>query len=75
LKEGSELFWGKNYMASAIGGSIPFVNIFDQIFPNTNFFVTGALGPDGNAHAPNEFLILEKTKNLISSLSYIIAGL
>ena len=38
------------------GGSIPFMAMLGEKFPDTQFVVTGVLGPHSNAHGPNEFL-------------------
>lgn len=35
--------------------------------------MTGVLGPGTNAHGPNEFLPIEMTKNVISSMAYVLA--
>lgn len=41
-----------------IGGSIPFINTFIEMFPNSPVLVTGVEDPDGRAHGPNESLHL-----------------
>jgi acetylornithine deacetylase/succinyl-diaminopimelate desuccinylase-like protein len=38
------------------GGSIPFMAMLGEKFPQAQFVVTGVLGPHSNAHGPNEFL-------------------
>ena len=38
------------------GGTIPFMAMLGQKFPQSQFVVTGVLGPHSNAHGPNEFL-------------------
>ena len=38
------------------GGSIPFMAMLGEKFPEAQFVVTGVLGPHSNAHGPNEFL-------------------
>ena len=40
------------------GGSIPFMAMLGEKFPDAQFVVTGVLGPHSNAHGPNEFLHL-----------------
>ena len=44
------------------------------MWPKGQFIITGVLGPNSNAHGPNEFLHLDFTKKLICSMAYIIAG-
>jgi acetylornithine deacetylase/succinyl-diaminopimelate desuccinylase-like protein len=38
------------------GGTIPFMAMLGERFPAAQFLVTGVLGPESNAHGPNEFL-------------------
>ena len=39
-----------------VGGSIPFMAMLGERFPQAQFLITGVLGPHANAHGPNEFL-------------------
>ncbi|MCL6553907.1 MAG: M20/M25/M40 family metallo-hydrolase [Firmicutes bacterium] len=41
-----------------IGGSIPFIATFQQLFPGAAILVTGVADPDSRAHGPNESLHL-----------------
>ena len=38
------------------GGTIPFMGMLGEKFPESQFLITGVLGPGSNAHGPNEFL-------------------
>ncbi len=42
-------------MSVGSGGTIPFMGMLGEQFPQTQFFITGVLGPQSNAHGPNEF--------------------
>jgi hypothetical protein len=42
-------------------------------FPDTQFFVTGVLGPHSNAHGPNEFLHIEYAKTLTACVALVLA--
>ena len=42
-------------------------------FPRTQFFITGVLGPQANAHGPNEFLHVEYAKKLTTCVSLVLA--
>lgn len=42
-----------------IGGSIPFMNLLQKAYPKSQFIATGVLGPNSNAHGPNESLDIE----------------
>jgi len=57
------------------GGSIPFMTLLAQKFPQAKFLITGVLGPNSNAHGPNEFLHLPYVKKLTRAVSIIIATL
>jgi len=41
-----------------IGGSIPFIATFQEMFPKASILVTGVEDPDSRAHGPNESLHL-----------------
>jgi acetylornithine deacetylase/succinyl-diaminopimelate desuccinylase-like protein len=41
-----------------IGGSIPFIATFQEMFPGAAILVTGVEDPDSRAHGPNESLHL-----------------
>lgn len=68
----SELFYGKSAAYMGEGGTIPFMGMLGEKFPNAQFMITGVLGPQSNAHGPNEFLHLEMVKNLTSCVSYVL---
>jgi len=46
-----------------------------QAFPNTQFVVTGVLGPHSNAHGPNEFLHLGMAKQLTACVGELVSRL
>ncbi len=46
------------------GGSIPFMAMLGEKFPQAQFVVTGVLGPHSNAHGPNEFLHIPTGKRV-----------
>ena len=54
------------------GGSIPFMAMLGAMFPQTQFVVTGVLGPDSNAHGPNEFLHLAYAEKLTGCVADIL---
>ena len=55
------------------GGTIPFMNMLGAQFPQAQFLITGVLGPQSNAHGPNEFLHLEYAKALTCLISGVVA--
>jgi acetylornithine deacetylase/succinyl-diaminopimelate desuccinylase-like protein len=65
--------FGRDAMYMGTGGSIPFMGMLGQRFPGTQFLVTGLLGPQSNAHGPNEFLHLATAKCLTACVARVIA--
>jgi len=56
IGDASERYFGKRAVAMGEGGSIPFMGMLGERFPDAQFLITGVLGPGSNAHGPNEFL-------------------
>ena len=56
------------------GGSIPFMGMLAERFPQAQFLVTGVLGPQSNAHGPNEFLHLPTAMKLTCCVAEILAA-
>jgi acetylornithine deacetylase/succinyl-diaminopimelate desuccinylase-like protein len=55
------------------GGTIPFMGMLGERFPETQFFITGVLGPHANAHGPNEFLHIDYTRRLTACVALVLA--
>ena len=55
------------------GGTIPFMYMLGEKFPEAQFVVTGVLGPHSNAHGPNEFLHIDYAKRLTTAVAEVIA--
>ena len=54
------------------GGSIPFMGMLGERFPEAQFVITGALGPDANAHGPNEYLHLPTARRLTTAVAQLL---
>lgn len=54
------------------GGGIPFLSMLTERFPLAQFVATGVLGPQSNAHGPNEFLHLPTAKRLVAALARLL---
>jgi acetylornithine deacetylase/succinyl-diaminopimelate desuccinylase-like protein len=54
------------------GGSIPFIGMLASRFPAAQFLITGVLGPQSNAHGPNEFLHVPTAKRLTTCVARVI---
>ena len=66
--------YGRPAMWMGEGGTIPFMAMLGQKFPQAQFLITGVLGPHSNAHGPNEFLHIGYAKKLTACVADIIAA-
>jgi acetylornithine deacetylase/succinyl-diaminopimelate desuccinylase-like protein len=73
IDSASQTFFGKPAMTWGEGGSIPFMGMLGQRFPNAQFLITGVLGPHSNAHGPNEFLDIQTGKNVTACVAQVLA--
>jgi acetylornithine deacetylase/succinyl-diaminopimelate desuccinylase-like protein len=55
------------------GGTIPFMAMLGEFFPQAQFMITGVLGPNSNAHGPNEFLHIPFVKKLTTCVAQVIS--
>jgi acetylornithine deacetylase/succinyl-diaminopimelate desuccinylase-like protein len=69
----SQAVYGRDAVHIGCGGTIPFMGMLGERFPKTQFFITGVLGPQANAHGPNEFLHIEYAKKLTACVSLVLA--
>lgn len=72
MQRASAAFFGKPSMYMGTGGTIPFMGMLGEKFPDAQFLVTGLLGPNSNAHGPNEFLHIETGKRLTSCVAQVL---
>jgi len=73
IQDSSKQFYGKPARFVGEGGSIPFMAMLGQKFPETQFLVVGVLGPESNAHGPNEFLHLDYATRLTCCVSLVLS--
>ena len=73
MDEASKNYFGKPAVHMGEGWSIPFMGMLGDKFPNTQFMITGVLGPGSNAHGPNEFLHIPTAKKLTCCVTEVIA--
>jgi acetylornithine deacetylase/succinyl-diaminopimelate desuccinylase-like protein len=62
--ESSQTYFGEPAVYMGEGGTIPFIAMLGERFPAAQFLITGVLGPESNAHGPNEFLHLPTAQKL-----------
>ncbi|MBI2785328.1 MAG: M20 family metallopeptidase [Legionella longbeachae] len=68
----SMTYYGKPAAYMGEGGTIPFMGMLGEKFPDAQFMITGVLGPHSNAHGPNEFLHLDMVKKLTACVAYVL---
>ena len=73
LDEASRRRFGRPALYMGEGGTIPFMHMLGERFPNAQFCITGVLGPGSNAHGPNEFLHLPTAKRLTLCMADLVA--
>lgn len=55
--------WGTDAVAIGVGGSIPFIAEFEEMFPRAEVLVTGVEDPASNAHSEDESQSLKILRN------------
>jgi acetylornithine deacetylase/succinyl-diaminopimelate desuccinylase-like protein len=72
LDDASTAEFGKPSRAFGEGGTIPFMGMLGEMFPDAQFVITGVLGPGANAHGPNEYLHVPTARRLTSCLARLL---
>jgi acetylornithine deacetylase/succinyl-diaminopimelate desuccinylase-like protein len=73
VERASQMHFGRPAAYMGEGGSIPFMGMLAARFPQTQFVITGVLGPHSNAHGPNEFLHIPTAKKVSACVATILA--
>jgi len=73
MMRASRTVFGRDALYLGTGGTIPFMGMLGERFPRTQFFVTGVLGPQSNAHGPNEFLHIDYARKLTVCVALVLA--
>jgi len=74
VDEASRRYYGAPAMWMGEGGTIPFMAMLGEKFPQAQFFITGVLGPHSNAHGPNEFLQIDYAKRLTACVADVLTA-
>lgn len=74
VAQASQEAFGKPPTYMGEGGTIPFMAMLGEKFPDTQFVITGVLGPHSNAHGPNEFLHIPTGKRVTMAVARLIAA-
>ncbi len=72
LQRGSTAFFGTPAYTFGEGGTISFMAMLGEKYPDAQFAITGVLGPGSNAHGPNEFLHVPTGKKLTAALALLL---
>lgn len=73
MERASQAVFGREAVYAGCGGSIPFMGMLGRQFPDTQFLITGVLGPQSNAHGPNEFLDLGYAEKITACVVQVLA--
>jgi acetylornithine deacetylase/succinyl-diaminopimelate desuccinylase-like protein len=57
-----------------VGGSIPFMAMLGERFPDAQFVITGVLVPGSNAHGPNESLHIPTGRRVTAAVATVLAA-
>jgi acetylornithine deacetylase/succinyl-diaminopimelate desuccinylase-like protein len=74
IEAASQQVYGRQAMYMGEGGSIPFMGMLGEKFPGAQFMITGVLGPQSNAHGPNEFLHIPMGKRVTACVAHVLAA-
>ena len=72
IDEASLFYFNKPALSMGEGGTIPFMAMLGEKFPQAQFVITGILGTESNAHGPNEFVHIPYAKKLTACISSIL---
>jgi len=73
IEQAGTAVFGKRHAYLGEGGTIPFMGLLGEKFPQAQFVITGVLGPASNAHGPNEFLHIQMAKNVTATVAFVLA--
>ena len=73
LEKASRAAYQRGVMYMGEGGTIPFMAMLGDAYPAAQFMITGVLGPNSNAHGPNEFLHLPFARKLTYCVAQVIS--
>ena len=73
VADASQHYFGAPAAYMGEGGSIPFMGMLGDKFPQAQFLITGVLGPHSNAHGPNEFIHIPTGKKVSMVVAEVVA--
>lgn len=73
LESSSQKVFAKPAVYFGMGGSIPFIELLGNMYPECVLLVTGVLGPGSNAHGPDESLDIKYLQQVMHCLVLTLA--
>ena len=70
--EASRRHWGAPSASCGVGGSIPFMGMLGSQLNDAQFLLIGVLGPESNAHGPDEFLHLPTVRRVTGAVADVL---
>jgi acetylornithine deacetylase/succinyl-diaminopimelate desuccinylase-like protein len=74
LDKAGKKFYGNIPMSLFIGGTIPVMAMLQSRYPESKFIITGAGGPGGNAHGPDEKLHIDTAKKVTKCMAAVASA-
>jgi acetylornithine deacetylase/succinyl-diaminopimelate desuccinylase-like protein len=72
LDQVSQRHFGNGFLTFGEGGTIPFMGMLGEMFPDAQFVITGVLGPGANAHGPNEYLHVPTARRVTACMAELL---
>ncbi|CRK60580.1 Acetylornithine deacetylase/Succinyl-diaminopimelate desuccinylase and related deacylases [Alloactinosynnema sp. L-07] len=72
LDTASDTVFGAPWRTMGMGGSIPFMGLLAERYPDAQFVITGAVGPDSNIHVPDESLDIAQATRVTEAVAHIL---
>lgn len=72
IERASEDHFGIGSASCGVGGSIPFMGMLGSKAPGAQFLLIGVLGPESNAHGPDEFLHLPTVRRVTATVADVL---
>ncbi|HLI42869.1 MAG TPA: M20/M25/M40 family metallo-hydrolase [Acidimicrobiales bacterium] len=72
-EQASLSYFGAPARGMGEGGTIPFLSELQRSCPSAQFLVTGVLGPESNAHGPNEMLHLPTAIRVTAAVAHVLS--
>ncbi|GAA3533872.1 M20/M25/M40 family metallo-hydrolase [Amycolatopsis ultiminotia] len=72
LRRVNDEVFGRPHRAAGMGGSIPFMGLLGEKYPDAQFLVTGACSADSNIHVPDEWLNLDYAQRVTEAVAHLL---